>query len=320
MNANEFQRVKTLFDELAELPHARRLQRLQHDAAIGETTRRHLRALFEADASLADMTARPALGETRPLTQSAWIGERVGAFLIERELGRGGMGSVFLAHRADGSVEQKVAVKLIRPEQLDEHTLARFRLERQVLALLKHPHVASMLDLGELEGGIPYVVMEYVDGTPITAYCADHKLDIAQRLRLFLDVCDAVSYAHRSMVVHRDLKPSNILVTASGQVKLLDFGIAKPLLNRLGTQEVSDTGAAQRFFFAAQRSAGTTARRAGDGRLRRIRAGGAAIRDARRRCAVRFHRQDARRSRARDRRRRAGATEFPWIDGPARRS
>ena len=248
MNANEFQRVKTLFDELAELPHARRLQRLQHDAAIGETTRRHLRALFEADASLADMTARPALGETRPLTQSAWIGERVGAFLIERELGRGGMGSVFLAHRADGSVEQKVAVKLIRPEQLDEHTLARFRLERQVLALLKHPHVASMLDLGELEGGIPYVVMEYVDGTPITAYCADHKLDIAQRLRLFLDVCDAVSYAHRSMVVHRDLKPSNILVTASGQVKLLDFGIAKPLLNRLGTQEVSDTGAAQRFF------------------------------------------------------------------------
>src|SRR5262249_51816109 len=142
----------------------------------------------------------------------------IGAFVIERELGRGGMGSVFLAHRADGSVEQKVAIKLIRPEQLDAHTLARFRLERQVLALLKHPHIGALLDLGELDDGTPYVVMEYVEGEPITAYCARQNGGLRDRLRLFLDVCDAVSYAHRNMVVHRDLKPSNILVTEAGQV------------------------------------------------------------------------------------------------------
>jgi serine/threonine-protein kinase len=250
MNANEFQRVKILFDELARLPHAQRVQRLEQDTDIGETTRRHLCALFDADATLADMTARSALNRTAPPSSRhlGWIGQRIGAFVIERELGHGGMGSVFLAHRADGSVEQKVALKLIRPEQLDEYTLARFRLERQVLALLKHPHIATLLDLGEFDGNLPYVVMEYVEGQPITTYCSERRLDLRQRLQLFIDVCDAVSYAHRNMIVHRDLKPSNILVTANGTVKLLDFGIAKPLLTRLGTQEVNETGAAQRFF------------------------------------------------------------------------
>ena len=249
MDANEFHRLKQLFERLADLAPEERLLQLEREPDIGADTRRHLRTLFDADVSLAGMTARSALHDpTARGSDERWIGKRVGAFVIERELGHGGMGSVFLAHRADGSVEQKVALKLIRPEQLDEHTLARFRLERQVLAVLQHPHIATLLDVGELDGGVPFVVMEYVEGQPITAYCDERKLDLRQRLLLFMDVCDAVSYAHRSMVVHRDLKPGNILVAANGAVKLLDFGIAKPLLRQFGTQQVSETSAAQRYF------------------------------------------------------------------------
>jgi len=248
MNAEQFQRLRRVFDDLAGLPLHERAAALEEAADLSLDTRRQLRDLLAADEVLLQTTARPALRGIADIEAPAWLGRRVGAFVIERELGQGGMGSVFLAHRADGTVEQKVAVKLIRPEHLDEHTLARFRLERQVLALLKHPNIASMVDLGETEGGLPYVVMEYVEGVPITAYCEQNKLNLRQRLQLFCAVCDAVSYAHRSMIVHRDLKPSNILVTASGTVKLLDFGIAKPLLTRLGTQDVSETGAAERFF------------------------------------------------------------------------
>jgi len=248
MNAEQFQRLRRLFEDLAGVPLHERGTALEQTADISAETRRQLRDLLSADDALLQTTVRPALRGIPDADTSAWIGRRVGAFTLERELGRGGMGSVFLAHRADGTVEQKVAVKLIRPEQLDEHTLARFRLERQVLALLKHPNIAVLLDLGELEGAIPFVVMEYVEGRPITAYCTEHKLDLRRRLQLFLAVCDAVSYAHRNMVVHRDLKPSNILVTADGQPKLLDFGIAKPLLTRFGTQDVHETSAAQRFF------------------------------------------------------------------------
>jgi tRNA A-37 threonylcarbamoyl transferase component Bud32/tetratricopeptide (TPR) repeat protein len=248
MNAEQFQRLKRVFEHLAGLPLHERAAALEHSADISVDTRRQLRDLLAADDALHQTTARPAMRGVAAAGASAWLGRRIGAFVIERELGRGGMGSVFLAHRADGTVEQMVAVKLIRPEQLDEHTLARFRMERQVLALLEHANIASMLDLGETDGGVPYVVMEYVDGVPITAYCEQKKLNLRQRLQLFCAVCDAVSYAHRSMIVHRDLKPSNILVTANGIVKLLDFGIAKPLLTRFGTQEVNETGAAQRFF------------------------------------------------------------------------
>ena len=247
MDASGFQRLKGLFDELASLPEVERARRIATDVGLGDVTRHHLQALFDADAALLGTTARAALNAPA-VAGTDLIGCRIGAYTIERELGRGGMGNVFLAHRADGSIEQKVALKLIRPEQLDDYTLARFRLERQVLALLKHAHIATLLDLGETSDGVPYVVMEYVEGEPITQYCVEHKLDAHHRLQLFLDVCDAVSYAHRNMVVHRDLKPSNILVTANGAAKLLDFGIAKPLLTRLGTQDVSETGAAQRFF------------------------------------------------------------------------
>jgi len=248
MDTDEFVRVRTLFGKLAELPNTQRLEKLESDVQISERTRGHLRALLNADAFLAGTTVRTAIGSLLAREPASWIGARLGAFVVERELGHGGMGSVFLAHRADGSVEQKVAVKLIRPEQLDEHTLARFRLERRVLALLKHPHIATLIEIGDTDGGLPYVVMEYVQGLPITKFCDENRLDIRARLRLFLGVCEAVSHAHRSLIVHRDLKPSNILVTADGKPKLLDFGIAKPLLSQLGTQPLRETATAQRFF------------------------------------------------------------------------
>jgi serine/threonine-protein kinase len=146
-----------------------------------------------------------------------------------RELARGGMGVVYLAQRADGQFQQQVALKLIKRGMDSEEIHQRFLAERQILAQLNHPHIARLLDGGVSADGQPYFAIEYVDGAPITAHCAARQLSLEDRLRLFLDVGDAVRYAHQNLVVHRDLKPSNILVTADGQVKLLDFGIAKLL-------------------------------------------------------------------------------------------
>jgi len=146
---------------------------------------------------------------------------------VEREVGRGGMGIVYLASRADGSFQKRVAIKLLRRGGVDDSFLARFRREREILAQLDHPHIAAIIDAGASTAGDPYFVMEYVDGVPITEYCREHSLTVGQKLELFLQICDAVEHAHRSLTVHRDLKPGNILVTSAGAVKLLDFGIAK---------------------------------------------------------------------------------------------
>jgi serine/threonine-protein kinase len=156
-------------------------------------------------------------------------GQRIGAYRIVRELGRGGMSRVFLAERADGQFEQQVALKLLRPGLDSDLDQERFRRERQILASLNHPNIARLLDGGVLQDGAPFLVMEYVEGEPLDRYCASHNLSLADRLALFLAVTEATQYAHRNLVVHRDLKPSNILVTSNGTVKLLDFGLAKLL-------------------------------------------------------------------------------------------
>jgi len=155
--------------------------------------------------------------------------ERIGPWHIVGEIGRGGMGEVYLAERADGQFEQQVAIKLLKRGMDSEAILTRFLRERQILAGLDHPYIAHLLDGGIASDGRPYFVMEFVDGMPITAYADAHRLSIDARLGLFRTVCDAVAYAHRNLVVHRDLKPSNILVTVDGRPKLLDFGIAKLL-------------------------------------------------------------------------------------------
>ena len=154
------------------------------------------------------------------------VGRRLGAYVVERELGQGGMGSVWLARRDDGRFEGRVAIKLPNLARLTQIGTARFAREGSLLARLSHPHIARLLDAG-LEDGQPYLVLEYVEGVPIDHWCDAHGLGVSERIRLFLDVVDAVAHAHVNLVLHRDLKPSNILVDAEGRVKLLDFGVAK---------------------------------------------------------------------------------------------
>jgi eukaryotic-like serine/threonine-protein kinase len=174
-------------------------------------------------------------------------GRRVGAYRIVKQIGRGGMSRVFLAERADGAFEQQVALKLLRPGLDSEIDHDRFRAERQILATLNHPNIARLLDGGIAADAMPYLVLEYVDGQPIDAYCDAHSLGVRQRLELFASVAEATEAAHQSLVVHRDLKPSNILVTSAGVVKLLDFGLAK-LLEPVSTTAQPSTRPGHRWL------------------------------------------------------------------------
>jgi len=152
----------------------------------------------------------------------------IGHYRLGERIGEGGMGEVYLAERED-QFRQRVAIKLIRPGMANPEVVRRFVIERQTLAALNHPHIVRLVDGGATEDGLPYLVVDYVDGIPINRYCDQHKLSISQRLQLFVETCVAVHHAHQSLVVHCDLKPSNILVTPEGSPMLLDFGIAKLL-------------------------------------------------------------------------------------------
>lgn len=166
-------------------------------------------------------------------------GKRIGSYEILHPIGYGGMGAVYLASRADAAYRQQVAIKLIQPGLDFKSVIHRFRNERQILADLHHPNIARLLDGGTTEDGLPYLVMEYIEGRTITEYADSAGLSVADRLELFVTVCEAVHYAHQNLVVHRDLKPSNILVTADGTPKLLDFGIAKILGSGLQTSQTA---------------------------------------------------------------------------------
>jgi len=169
------------------------------------------------------------------------IGRHVGPYRIEREIGRGGMGTVYEAWRADGEFQHRVAIKLIRSGADREFVLRRFRNERQILAALDHPNIGRLLGGGTTEDGSPYFAMEYIEGQPLYRYADEHNLMVSDRLRLFIQICDAVRYAHEKLVIHRDLKPTNILVSASGAPKLLDFGIAKLLNPELVSETTPQT-------------------------------------------------------------------------------
>lgn len=228
MQREMWNRLESLFFQALELPPAARAAFLDQ-ACDGDTeVRREIDAVLAAhDTPNVDqlLTPRPP----SELPTRALTGVRVGAYELDALIGRGGMGEVYRAHRADAQYEQEVAIKLMRPGLDTDELLRRFRTERQILARLQHPNIATLLDGGVTERGQPYLVMQYVDGVPITRYANERALDLAARLRLFATVCDAVQFAHTNLIVHRDLKPSNILVTASGDVRLLDFGIAKLL-------------------------------------------------------------------------------------------
>src|SRR6185295_6861450 len=164
-----------------------------------------------------------------PAAASAMEGRRVGPYRLLHELGRGGMGSVYLADRVDETFHKRVAIKIIRPGLVDVEIIRRFRQEREILAALDHPTIARVIDGGSTDEGVPYFVMDYVDGQTIDTWCDQHRADVTRRLELFCAVCSGVQHAHDHLVLHRDLKPANIFVTADGGVKLLDFGIAKLL-------------------------------------------------------------------------------------------
>jgi serine/threonine protein kinase len=171
------------------------------------------------------------------LDESPPVDTRLGSYRLLKEIGRGGMGTVYLAERADGQFRKQVAVKMVRPDMDTEFILARFRRERQVLGRLDHPNIGRLLDGGTATNGAPYFVMEYIDGDWITRYCESKGLGVEQKIRMFLHICSAVHYAHLQFVVHRDLKPGNILVDSNGEPKLLDFGICKLLYRTAGGED-----------------------------------------------------------------------------------
>ncbi|HZH35566.1 MAG TPA: protein kinase, partial [Pyrinomonadaceae bacterium] len=176
------------------------------------------------------------------------LGKRIGVFRLTRELGRGGMGAVYLAERADGEFRQKVAVKLIKRGMDTDFIIRRFRHERQILAALDHPNIARLMDGGTTDDGLPYFVMEFIEGEPLHRYCDARRLSIRQRLQLFKQICSAVAYAHEHQIVHRDIKPGNILVPPSGVPKLLDFGIAKILDPDLIHESINPTSTMMRLM------------------------------------------------------------------------
>jgi serine/threonine protein kinase/tetratricopeptide (TPR) repeat protein len=226
MTPSRFQKIRRLFDHLMELDAVDRARALAEIASSDPSSAEELRRLLAEQSRSTGLLNGPAV-EVRSV-QAQPLRE-LGPYSIRREIGSGGMGVVYEAIRVDGTFQRRVAIKVLRRDLNPHLFLARFDRERQILARLEHPHIASILDAGQTPDGDPYFVMEYVDGVPITAYAETHGLKLSQRLSLFLQVCDAVQCAHRNLTVHRDLKPGNILVTPVGAVKLLDFGVAKLL-------------------------------------------------------------------------------------------
>ena len=234
MKPERWTKLEEVFQSALELPADRRPAYLIEACGQDEGLLREVQALLSSYAEAGDFIETPALGPDLVTTEdvgppSTVIGRRLGAYKIVREIGAGGMGSVYLAVRADDEFQKRVAIKLIRRGMDNEFIIRRFRNERQILANLDHPNIARLLDGGTTAEGLPYFVMEYIEGQPARQYSDSRKLPIVERLRLFRKICSAVQYAHQKMIIHRDIKPGNILVTAEGTPKLLDFGIAKIL-------------------------------------------------------------------------------------------
>jgi serine/threonine protein kinase len=224
----EWEQVKSRFDAALKHEGDSRARYLD-DACGGDADLRaevqSLVAAYEDADSLIDRPAMSA-GPEANRSAGAMTNRSIGPYRIERLVGRGGMADVYLAMRADRLYQRSVAIKIVTGLDSEE-VLRRFRREGQTLAVLDHPNIVKLLDAGTTDEGFPYLVMDYVQGQPIDQYCDSRNLSVVERLELFRRVCAAVHYAHLNLVVHRDLKPNNILVTAEGEPKLLDFGIAK---------------------------------------------------------------------------------------------
>lgn len=233
MNAEHWGKVKDLLEEVLKIEPVRRVRFLEKTGINGEI-RAEVESLLAFEGRSQDFMSLTLSEFSKDFVaeeekEISLIGQKIGIYEITGELGFGGMGAVYLAERTDGKFAQKVAVKMLKREFNVEKIRRNFRREREILAKLNHPNIATLLDAGKTDDGVPYLVMEYVEGVSVDEFCKREKLSLTSRLKLFNKICDAVSFAHRNLIIHRDLKPSNILVTKKGEPKLLDFGISKLL-------------------------------------------------------------------------------------------
>mgnify|MGYP003288535312 CR=1 FL=1 len=237
MTPDRWRQVEEIFQAALDLSPEDRKRYVSDVCKEDTDLRRDVESLLSQYDSAGELLDEPVYGNTELSVLESFveekdpmIGRRLGSYRIEKEIGRGGMGAVYEASRADNEFNKRAAIKLVKRGMDTDFILRRFRKERQILAALDHPHIAGLLDGGTTEDGLPYFVMEFIEGQPLYSYCDSNNLNVTERLKLFRAICDAVHYAHQKQVVHRDIKPSNVLVTSAGIPKLLDFGIAK-LLN-----------------------------------------------------------------------------------------
>jgi eukaryotic-like serine/threonine-protein kinase len=263
MEAEHWKRVDELLQLALETDSERRdaflLEACGEDSALLNEVRSlltsHRRAGDFLETPAAEFAARALATEEEPLFSRSMEGQQISHYRILKMIGRGGMGTVWLAERCDGRFERKVAIKFLNVAVLDQASAERFKREGSILGKLAHPQIAELIDAGLTSAGEPYLVLEYVEGQPIDGFCDEQKLSVNARIRLFFDVLSAVAHAHSNLIVHRDIKPSNVLVRNDGQVKLLDFGIAKVLADETGdgsaTALTLEGGAALTPKFAA---------------------------------------------------------------------
>jgi len=259
MDSERWQNVERLYHATLQCEESQRAAFLKHACGSDELLLREIESLVSygersesfIEGSALDLVA-PDLacqtGEKDSSDKCRIIGKRISQYRVVEQLGSGGMGEVYRAVRADDQFQKQVAIKLVHAGEASGFVIGRFKNERQILASLDHPNIARLLDGGATDEGVPYFVMELVEGQPIDKYCDSHKLGIPARLKIFLQVCSALEYAHQHQIIHRDIKPANILVTAEGVPKLLDFGIAKILDSSLSAEAVGRTQTAFRAF------------------------------------------------------------------------
>ena len=244
MHPDRWQRIEGLLDGALDLHPDERAAYLTRECSEDPSLVKEVLSILDAGERPGSILERRAVDVAAPMLAEskmhAPMPDRVGSYRIERVIGEGGMGTVYLAHRDDGEFDQRVALKVVRHGlHLDSRIVRRFREERQILAALNHPGIARLLDGGITDDGLPYFAMDLVDGVPIDRYCDARGCTVDDRLELFARVCDAVAHAHGKQIVHRDIKPSNILVTDTGEPRLLDFGIAKLLASAGGSTDLT---------------------------------------------------------------------------------